>query len=89
MEPDKQGKHDNHPTVGEEIKDLIREHIRSYPIRQSHYSRKDNAGRVYLSSELSIARLYQNFLQCHDPEYLQLEEENHQRKICHKPFHKL
>lgn len=38
----------------------------------SHYSRKDNSERVYLSAELSIARLYHEFLEKNDPEYLQL-----------------
>ena len=89
IEPDKRGKHDNHPTVGEEVKDLIREHIRSFPARHSHYSRRDNAGRVYLSPELSISHLYQNFLQCHDPEYIQLQEENQQRRIRHEPVQKI
>ena len=43
----------------------------------------------YLSPELSINRLYQNFLQCHDPEYLQLEQENQQRRMCHEPTQKV
>ena len=54
IEPDKRGKHDNHPTVGEEVKDLIREHIRSFPARHSHYSRRDNAGFIYLLSSLYL-----------------------------------
>ena len=61
LEPDKRGKHDNHQTVGENIKDLIREHICSFPTSHSHYSRIDNDGRVYLSPELSISRLYHFF----------------------------
>jgi hypothetical protein len=52
IEPDKRGKH---PTVGEEVKDLIREHICSFPARHRHYSRSDNAGRVYLQSSLYLA----------------------------------
>ena len=82
---DRCGKHDNHPTVAEEVKQLVREHIRSLPTRHSHYSRKDNSGRVYLSAELSIARLHHNFLEKHDPEYLQLVEENRRRVISHEP----
>ena len=45
-EPDKQGKHGCHPKVGEDLKQLIREHIKSYPTRHSHYSRKDNSEHV-------------------------------------------
>ena len=71
LERDKR-KHGKHPAVGEDIKDLIREHIRSFPARHSHYSRQDNAGRVYLSPELSIAKLHRMFLEANDPEYMQL-----------------
>ena len=63
LEPDKHGKHNHHPTVGEDVKELVREHIRSYPSRHCHYSRKDNSERMYLPAELSIARLHQNFLE--------------------------
>ena len=55
LEPDKRGKHNNHQSVDEEIKKLVREHIETYPTRRSHYSRNDNIERVYLPSELSIA----------------------------------
>ena len=57
LEPDKRGKHEKHYSVGEDVKELVREHIRSFPARHSHYSRQDNAEKVYLSPELSIAKL--------------------------------
>jgi len=40
----------------------------SFPAKQSHYSRHDNPGRLYLSLDLSIARMYQMFLVKHDPQ---------------------
>ena len=87
IEPDQRGKHQNRPhKVSDEVRELVREHIKTFPTRNSHYSRKGNYGRVYLSSELSIARLYKNFLQTHDPEYLVLQEANLQRKISHQPL---
>ena len=85
MEPDRRGKHGKQYSVGENIKDLVREHIRSFPARHSHYSRQDNAGRVYLSPELSIAKLYRMFLEQHDPEYIQLQSENAERRAVHEP----
>ena len=88
-EPDKRGRHGCHPKVGEDLKQHIREHIKSYPTRHSHYSRKDNSERVYLSGELSIARLYREFLEKHDPEYMQLEEDNRQRMMRHEPVEEL
>lgn len=75
LEPDRRGKHSSHPAVSEDVKDHVREHIKSYPSRHSHYSRKDNSKRVYLPAELSVARLHRNFLEKYDPEYIALEEE--------------
>ena len=36
LEPDQRGKHDKHVSVNESVKELIREHIRSFPTRHSH-----------------------------------------------------
>ena len=41
---DKCGGLDNHPQVSDDVRDLIREHIRSFPARSSHYSPSDNSG---------------------------------------------
>ena len=89
LEADRRGKHGNHESVKEEVKDKVKAHIMSYPSRHSHYSRKDNSNRVHLSPELSIARLYRDFLEKYDPDYIQLEEENRQLKMSHKPTQKL
>lgn len=74
----------SHCSVAEDVKKLVREHIETFPIRHSHYSRKDNIERVYLPSDLSIARLYCDFLEKHDPDYLTLEE-NRKRVAAHEP----
>ena len=51
--------HTNRPhTVSEEAKERVREHIATFPRRQSHYSRSDNLKREYLDENLSIARMY-------------------------------
>ena len=84
IEPDQRGKHDNHPTVSESTRDQVKAHIQSFPTRQSHYSRADNSGRTYLSPELSINRLYLDFLQKHDPDYVAMEQENQRRKRVHQ-----
>ena len=87
---DKRGKHTgHHQKVDDAVCDLIREHIRSFPARSSHYSRSDNSGRVYLSPDLSIARLYSDFLEKHDPEFVKLQEENRERVISHQPVQQL
>ena len=74
IELDRRGRHGNRPQkVPEEIRELVRDHIRTFSARNSHYSCKD---KTYLSSDLSIAQLYKNFLQIHDPQYLTLQEAN-------------
>ena len=89
LQPDRRGKHGNHQSVDEEAKDLVRNHIETYPTRRSHYSRKDNMERVYLPPELSIARLHNEFLKKYDPEYIQLKEENRKHLIANEPVPKL
>ena len=89
VEPDKRGKHGNQPKVNEELRQLIRDHIQSFPARTSHYSRGDNHGRTYLPPDLSIARLYRNFLEIRDPEFVKMEEDNLKRKMSHEPILKL
>ena len=84
-EADRRGKHNNRPRkVSEELHQKVRDHIKSLPARQSHYSRHDNHGRLYLSPDLSIARLYQMFLVEHDPEYLAYVERRREALISHQ-----
>ena len=46
---DGRGRHTNRPrTTSEDVKEQIREHIRSFPRRQSHDSRSSNRSREYL-----------------------------------------
>ena len=82
---DKRGKHSNRVKVSDTIRDMVMDHISSLPARTSHYSRKQNHGRKYLPPELSIARLHKEFKKIHDPEFLQIEELNYQKKILHQP----
>lgn len=75
-EPDRRGKHENRPQkVSEELHQQVRNHIISFPARQSHYSRHKNSNRKYLSADLSIERMYQLFLAKHNPEYLEFMKE--------------
>ena len=66
---DERGRHCNRPKkTTEEAKERIREHIKSFPHRKSHYSQKDNRKRKYLSENLSIARMYDLYLKRYEPE---------------------
>lgn len=84
-EADRRGKHNSRPhKVSEEHHQKVRDHIMSFPTRQSHYSRHDNHGRLYLAPELSIPRLYQMFLAEHDPEYVAYVERRREALISHQ-----
>jgi len=84
-EPDCRGKHSNRPLkVSDELHQKVREHIMSFPAKQSHYSRHDNPGRLYLSPDLSIARMYQMFLVKHDPQYVECMERRREALINHQ-----
>ena len=65
---DDHGKHKHRPhAISSDLKDQIREHILSFPSRESHYSRQDNRSQKYLPEGLSIARMYQLFLEKYEP----------------------
>ena len=66
---DQRGKHKNRPhAISEEAKRKIREHIKTFPRRKSHYSRADNRKREYLNEGLSISRMYLLYLEKYEPQ---------------------
>lgn len=76
---DNRGKHKNRPhAICNELKTQIREHITSFPCRESHYSRHDNRQRKYLPDGLSIARMYRLYLEKYEPD---LEEREGQPQV--------
>ena len=66
---DNRGLHGSRPhATRDEVKAQVREHIESFPARESHYSRQDNLKRRYLPESLSISRMYRLFLEQYEPE---------------------
>lgn len=66
---DRRGKHQNRANkLPRDTNAKIREHILSFPRYKSHYSRKDNLCRYYLSPLLNISKLHQLYLEKHEPE---------------------
>ena len=66
---DGRGRHTNRPrTTSEDVKEQIREHIRSFPRRQSHYSQSSNCSREYLPEGLSIAEMHRLYLAQYEPQ---------------------
>lgn len=58
--PSCQGKHSNRPAkLSPERFTEVVEHISKFPAEPSHYSRSHNTGRMYLSSTLSINKMYE------------------------------
>ena len=61
---DRRGKHSSHLKISDAIKKQIDEHIRSFSVMKSHYSRSHhNKHRKYLSPLLSVADMHELYLQ--------------------------
>ena len=76
---DNRGLHSSRPhAIRDEVKAQVREHIESFPSRESHYSRQDNMKRRYLPESLSIARMYRLFLEKYEPE---IEEDGEKPRV--------
>jgi hypothetical protein len=76
---DNRGLHSSRPhAIRDEVKAQVREHIESFPSRESHYSRQDNMKRRYLPESLSIARMYRLFLEKYEPE---VEEDGEKPRV--------
>lgn len=60
---------------GEEEINKIKLHIKSFPTRQSHYSRNTTV-RKYLSPELSVKKMHLLFLEKHEPEVFEQIKKN-------------
>ncbi|KAK3701305.1 hypothetical protein RRG08_066797 [Elysia crispata] len=65
---DMRGHHDYHPTLPLEIKDKIKQHISSFPKRESHYSRSEIKHREYLDERLNVKRMWLLYLHQNEPE---------------------
>ena len=64
--PDCRGRHGTRPhRCSEESLSFVKEHISSFPSECSHYCRTSNMNRHYLSSQLTIAKMYKLYSCCH------------------------
>ncbi|XP_014475107.1 PREDICTED: uncharacterized protein LOC106744677 [Dinoponera quadriceps] len=59
--PDQRGRHTPKTKKSEEVKDRVREHIRSFPTERSA-DPKDRSGKQYLDSRLSIAAMHKCYV---------------------------
>ena len=61
---DKRGKHNNHHCIDSDLVKQVKNHIESFPAQESHYSRSDNHGKLFLSENLSIHVCITSTLRC-------------------------
>ena len=53
----------------------MRNHIKSFPRQTSHYSRQDAPLKRFLNPDLNISRMYNLYLEAHEPAVLNREKE--------------
>ena len=59
---DRRGRHGQQRKVKDVIKESVRQHIRSFPAQESHYSRHKNEDRKYLPEDLNLSKMYRLYL---------------------------
>ena len=61
---DLRGKHGHQRRIPDDVKSMIDDHIRTFPVMKSHYSRSHhNKRRKYLSPMLTVADMHQLLLE--------------------------
>ena len=55
---DQRGRHEPKNKTPQSAIDEVKAHISSFPKYRSHYSRRDNPNKQYLSPDLSISKMY-------------------------------
>ena len=66
---DQRGKHSKHRKIPESIRRQIDDHIRSFPVMKSHYSRaRHSQRRKYLSPLLSVSEMHSLYLEKYEPQ---------------------
>ena len=88
---DKRGKHCAHNRTPTEDLDIVRTHIESFPVVESHYARKDT-NRKYLDCDLSIRKMYDLYKdECQNKQRKYVKEHVYRHVFCteyNMSFHK-
>lgn len=80
------GRHEPKNKTPEEDVQFVRAHIQSFPTESSHYCRKDNPNRRYLSSDLTIKKMYDLYIEKCNAELRTPVKENVYREIFNTKF---
>ena len=51
-----------HYKISDQVRDRMRQHIRLFPARESHYSRTKNTHHKYLDASLTVAAMHKDFV---------------------------
>ncbi|KAJ8937236.1 hypothetical protein NQ314_011991 [Rhamnusium bicolor] len=85
VEADKWGKHNNHYKVDQQIKNEIREHIKSIPRIDSHYCRS-HTSKEYIEGCKTLADLHRDYLKICEEKNLPVGNYHMYRKIFEEEF---
>jgi len=55
---DGRGRHLNYPSLSDNEKNIIRDHIKMFPVQTSHYSTNHTNKNYFLNPDLSINAMY-------------------------------
>ena len=83
---DKRGRHRPANKTAEEDINMVKAHIKSFPSYKSHYSRKDNPSRKFLSPCLSVQKMYELYKERCDEEDTHKVSEWVYRKVFNESF---
>ena len=83
---DQRGRHEPKNKTPEEDVQFVRAHIQSFSTESSHYCSKDNPNRRYLSSDLTIKKMYDLYLEKCKSESRTPVKENVYREIFNTKF---
>lgn len=82
---DQRGKHGNQPKTSAEARKIILDHIKMFPAFESHYSRS-HTSKKYLSSELSISKMFRLYTDHCKEKNIQPESEYYYRQMFVQNF---
>ena len=77
--PDRRGRHEPHNKTPDADSKFVEEYIQKFKTYASHYSRRKNPNRTYLSPDLNITKMYEMY-RCH------CQEQNPSRKPVKLPI---
>lgn len=79
---DLRGRHEPANKIKQEVLRHVKEHIESFPVMESHYTRKDTS-RKYLDAKLNIRKMYQLYCdECKDNVLIPVSEMKYRSVFC-------